>query len=63
MAEMAGLAVKLARQKHTDRFGFLPLINTSSDSAQTIYHLNLHLLGGEQLHSHDWGRQNLSNLS
>jgi len=53
VAEMVGLAVKLARQKHIDQSGFRLVINTNPDAAQTVYHLHMHLLGGAQLHSID----------
>ncbi|MEI9988680.1 MAG: HIT domain-containing protein [Rhizomicrobium sp.] len=53
VAEMVGLAVKLARQKHIDQSGFRLVINTNPEGAQTVYHLHMHLLGGEQLHAYD----------
>ncbi len=53
VAEMVGLAVKLAREKHIDQSGFRLVINTNPQGAQTVYHLHLHLLGGRQMHSYD----------
>jgi histidine triad (HIT) family protein len=53
VAEMVGLAVKLAREKHIDQSGFRLVINTNPQGAQTVYHLHMHLLGGTQLHSYD----------
>lgn len=53
VAEMIGLAVKLAREKHIDQSGFRLVINTNPNGAQTIYHLHMHLLGGTQLHAYD----------
>ncbi len=50
---MVGLAVKLAREKHIDQSGFRLVINTNPQGAQTVYHLHMHLLGGEQLHAYD----------
>ncbi|HUB86145.1 MAG TPA: HIT domain-containing protein [Rhizomicrobium sp.] len=51
VAEMVGLAVKLAREKHIDQSGFRLVINTNPQGAQTVYHLHMHLLGGTQLRS------------
>lgn len=53
VAEMVGLAVKLAREKHIDQSGFRLVINTNPQAAQTVYHLHMHLLGGVQLGSYD----------
>ena len=53
VAEMAGLAVRLAREKHIDQSGFRLVINTNPQGTQTIYHLHMHLIGGEQLHSYN----------
>lgn len=53
VAEMVGLAVKLAREKHIDQSGFRLVINTNPQGAQTVYHLHMHLLGGRQMHSYD----------
>ncbi len=50
---MVGLAVKLARQKHIDGSGFRLVINTNPEGVQTVYHLHMHLLGGEQLKAYD----------
>lgn len=53
VAEMVGLAVKLAREKHIDQSGFRLVINTNPQGAQTVYHLHMHLLGGRQMRSYD----------
>jgi len=53
VAEMVGLAVKLARERHIDQTGFRLVINTNPQGAQTVYHLHMHLLGGEQLRSYE----------
>jgi len=53
VAEMVGLAVKLAREKHIDRSGFRLVVNTNPDGGQTVYHVHMHLLGGRQLHACD----------
>jgi histidine triad (HIT) family protein len=53
VAEMIGLAVKLARERHIDQSGFRLVINTNPQGAQSVYHLHLHLLGGRQMRSYD----------
>ncbi len=53
VAEMVGLAVKLAREKHIDQSGFRLVINTNPQGEQTVYHLHMHLLGGRQMRSYD----------
>ena len=53
VAEMVGLAVKLAREHHIDQSGFRLVINTNPQGAQTVYHLHMHLLGGRQMRSYD----------
>lgn len=53
VGEMAGLAVKLAREKHIDQSGFRLVINTNPQGTQSVYHLHMHLIGGEQLKSYN----------
>jgi len=53
VAEMVGLAVKLARAKHIDQSGFRLVINTNPQADQTVYHTHMHLIGGEQLRGYD----------
>jgi histidine triad (HIT) family protein len=53
VAEMVGLAVKLAREHHIDQSGVRLVINTNPQGAQTVYHLHMHLLGGRQMRSYD----------
>ena len=53
VAEMVGLAVRLARKTRIDQSGFRLVINTNPEGAQSIYHLHMHLLGGRQLRSFD----------
>jgi histidine triad (HIT) family protein len=53
VAEMAALAVRLARAKHIDQSGFRLVINTNPEADQTVYHLHMHLLGGTQLRGYD----------
>lgn len=53
VAEMVGLAVKIAKEKHIDQSGFRLVINTNPQGTQSVYHLHMHLLGGEQLRSYN----------
>lgn len=47
MGEMMGLLPKLAREQGLD--GFRTIINTGRSGGQEIFHLHIHLLGGEKL--------------
>lgn len=49
MGEMLGVAVKLARQQGLLPKGFRTVVNTGEDGGQTVFHLHLHVLGGEHL--------------
>ena len=40
-------AVKIAREQKLLPSGFRSVINTNEDGGQTVFHLHLHLLGGE----------------
>ena len=39
----------LAKEKKIDETGYRILMNTNSDAGQTVYHIHLHLIGGEEL--------------
>lgn len=49
IGKMFEVAVKVARDKHLLPGGFRSVINTNRDSGQTVFHLHLHLLGGDSL--------------
>jgi histidine triad (HIT) family protein len=40
---------KLAEQYQVSQSGYRLLINTGADAGQTVFHLHLHLLGGQRL--------------
>jgi histidine triad (HIT) family protein len=43
------VAQKLAQQKGIAESGYRLVINTNQDSGQSVFHLHLHLLGGENV--------------
>jgi histidine triad (HIT) family protein len=43
------VASQIAREQGLMPDGFRSVINTGSDAGQTVFHLHLHLLGGEPL--------------
>jgi len=42
-------ASDVARQKGIDSSGYRLVLNTNADAGQTVFHLHLHLLGGQAL--------------
>jgi histidine triad (HIT) family protein len=49
LGHMVLVAKNLAKEQKIDNTGYRILINTNSDAGQTIYHIHLHLIGGEEL--------------
>lgn len=49
VSELLDTGVKIARQEGLLPFGFRSVINTGEGGGQTVHHLHLHVLGGEQL--------------
>jgi len=49
LGHMVLVAKNLAKEKKIDDTGYRILMNTNSDAGQTIYHIHLHLIGGEEL--------------
>ena len=49
LAELIGVADRIARDEGIAESGYRVLFNTNADAGQTIFHVHLHLLGGEQL--------------
>lgn len=43
------VAKNLAKEQKIDDTGYRILMNTNSDAGQTVYHIHLHLIGGEEL--------------
>lgn len=42
-------AKNLAKKYHIDQSGYRLLFNTNEDAMQTVFHIHLHLIGGEKL--------------
>ncbi|GAA4876866.1 histidine triad nucleotide-binding protein [Saccharopolyspora cebuensis] len=49
LAELIGTAREIAEAEGIADSGYRMLFNTGADAGQTIFHVHLHLLGGEQL--------------
>jgi len=49
LGHMVLVAKNLAKEKKIDETGYRILMNTNSDAGQTVYHIHLHLIGGEEL--------------
>jgi histidine triad (HIT) family protein len=52
VGEMFLIAKKIAKQEGIADTGYSLIFNTGKDAGQTVEHLHLHILGGEQL---QWG--------
>ncbi|MFC1540997.1 histidine triad nucleotide-binding protein [Candidatus Latescibacterota bacterium] len=42
---------KIAREKGVDESGFRLILNTNADGGQEIFHVHMHLMGGENIGS------------
>ncbi|QUH01072.1 histidine triad nucleotide-binding protein [Saccharopolyspora erythraea] len=49
LAEVVRVAGEVAEQEGIAEAGYRLLFNTNSDAGQTIFHVHLHLLGGERM--------------
>jgi histidine triad (HIT) family protein len=49
LAALLGAVPKVAEIKGVDESGYRAIINTGPDSAQTVQHLHVHLLGGGRM--------------
>ena len=49
LGHMVLVAKNLAKEQKIDGTGYRILMNTNSDAGQTVYHIHLHLIGGEEL--------------
>ncbi len=49
--EMLQAASSIAREKKIDRSGFRLILNTNADGGQEVFHVHMHLLGGEPIGS------------
>jgi len=51
IAHLFSTAKQLAREMGINQSGYRLIINTGPDSGQVVFHLHLHLLGGESMGS------------
>ena len=49
VGKMIMVAKQLAYEKGIDTTGYRLLFNTNGDAMQTVFHIHLHLIGGEKL--------------
>jgi len=49
IGKMTMLAKKLAKEQGVDQSGYRLVINTGLDAGQTVFHLHLHLIGGQRM--------------
>ena len=49
LGKMILVAKALAKKYNIDDSGYRLLFNTNSDAMQTVFHIHLHLIGGEKL--------------
>jgi len=49
LGRMITVAKKLAKQEGIDEKGYRLIINCNNDGGQEVYHIHMHLLGGQQL--------------
>lgn len=52
VGELFEAGTRVARQSALLPGGFRAVINTGADGGQTVFHLHLHILGGEVLRDH-----------
>ena len=49
MGHLVTTAGKLAREEGVDRSGYRLITNTGANGGQTVFHLHLHLIGGQKM--------------
>jgi histidine triad (HIT) family protein len=49
LGRMITVAKKLAKEEGIDESGYRLIINCNSDGGQEVYHIHMHLLGGQPL--------------
>ena len=49
VGKMIQVAKDLAQKYEIDESGYRLIFNTNDDGGQTVYHIHLHLIGGEKL--------------
>ena len=49
VGHLFSVARRLAEQEQIDQTGYRLIINTGPDSGQVVFHLHLHLIGGQRM--------------
>lgn len=49
VGHLVAVAGKLARQEGIHHSGYRLIVNTGADGGQTVFHLHLHLIGGQRM--------------
>lgn len=49
MGHLITTAGKLAKEEGIDEGGFRLIMNTNADGGQTVFHIHLHLIGGQMM--------------
>ena len=49
IGKMVKVAKNLAKEYEINQSGYRLIFNTNDDGGQTVYHIHLHLIGGEKL--------------
>lgn len=49
MGHLFSIAGKLAKEEGIDKGGYRLITNTGVDGGQTVFHLHLHLMGGQRM--------------
>ena len=49
MGHLITTAGKLAKEEKIDQGGFRLIMNTNADGGQTVFHIHLHLIGGQMM--------------
>jgi histidine triad (HIT) family protein len=49
IGHLVRVASMVAKQKGIDQSGYRLVLNTNADAGQTVFHLHLHLMGGQAL--------------
>jgi histidine triad (HIT) family protein len=49
VGHLFGIARQLARQEGLEQTGYRLIVNTGPNAGQAVFHLHLHLIGGQQM--------------
>jgi len=49
IGHLFSLARQIARQEGVDQSGYRLIVNTGRDAGQAVFHLHLHLIGGQRM--------------